>query len=323
MLNFHSFLAESIRRFIDLRRLSGTDYHSQELLLGTFDRFVVEQALADEPRVTRQLVEAYQQSLAALAPRTRGNRMCVVRQLCRYMAARDPHVYVPEPVRTIPSPEAHAPYLYSHEDVQALMAAAATLPPSGSLRPCTVRTLLGLLYSTGLRIGEAFALNLADFYPTQQRLFIAAGKYRKARWIPLALSVCQALANYVQRRLQVPPQEPQVPLFVNLRGCRLHHWGVNHDFHQLLARCGIARGRHTSPRLMDFRHTFAVTRLLAWYREGCDVNARLPALATYMGHVNIASTQHYLHPTTELLAQVDQRFHTHYLDHVKTQGGSS
>ena len=74
-------------------------------------------------------------------------------------------------------------------------------------------------------------------------------------------------------------------------------------------------------RARNKRHTFAVNRLLAWYREGCDVNARLPALATYPGHVDITSTQCYLHPTAELLAQVDQRFHTHYLDHVKTQGG--
>ena len=152
MLSFHSFLAEAIRRFIDLRRLSGTDYHSQALLLAAFDRFVAAHALGDEPQLSRQLLGAYQQSLAALAPRTRANRMCVVRQLCRYLAARDPCVFVPEPVRAIPSPGAHVPYLYSHEEVQALLAGAATLPPPGSLRPHTIATVLGLLYSTGLRI---------------------------------------------------------------------------------------------------------------------------------------------------------------------------
>ncbi len=111
-------------------------------------------------------------------------------------------------------------------------------------------------------------------------------------------------------------------MFVNLRRQRLHYHSVNRDFHRLLVHCDIARGKHTGPRLHD-RHTFTVNRLLAWYREGCDVNARLPALATYLGHVSIASTQHYLHPTAELMAQVDQRFHTHYLNHIKTQGGSS
>ncbi len=135
--------------------------------------------------------------------------------------------------------------------------------------------------------------------------------------------VRQAMRHITFHRLAAIPQGPQTPFFVNLRGHRLRHCSVNHDFHRLLAHCGIARGQHASPRLVDFRHTFAVTRLLAWYREGGDVNARLPALATYLGHVNIASTQLYLRPTAELLAQVDQRFHTPYLDHAKTQGGSS
>ena len=117
MLSFHSFLAEAICRFIALRRLSGTDYHSQALLLAAFDRFVVAHALGEEPQLSRQLLEAYQQSLSALAPRTRANRLCVVRQLCRYLAARDPCVSVPEPVRTIPSPGAHIPYLYRPEEI--------------------------------------------------------------------------------------------------------------------------------------------------------------------------------------------------------------
>lgn len=322
MLSLHSFLADSIRRFIALRRLSGTDYHSQALLLAAFDRFVAAHALGEEAQLSRQLLEAYQQSLSALAPRTRANRMCVVRQLCRYLAARDPCVFVPEPVRAIPSPGAHVPYLYSHEEVQALLAGAATLPPPGSLRPHTIATVLGLLYSTGLRIGEALALNPGDFYPGEQRLFIAAGKFHKARWLPLAPSVCQALQSYLQHRFAFTPQGLQAPLFVNLRGHRLHHCNINRDFQRLLAHCGIAEGQHASPRLQDFRHTFAVNRLLAWYREGCDVNAKLPALATYLGHVDITSTQCYLHPTAELLAQVEQRFHTHYLNHVKTQGGA-
>lgn len=319
MLMFHSFLAEAIWRFIDLRRLGGTDYHSQAVLLGAFDRFVAEQTLTDPPRITRALVDAYQRSLSALAPRTRSNRLCVVRQLCRYLAARDPQVYIPEPLRNIPARGEHLPYIYSAGEIQALMAAAAALPPPDSLRPQTNRTVLGLLYSTGLRIGEALALNLVDFQPLQQRLFVVAGKFRKARWVPLTPSVCRELDAYIQRRVQFRAPQPPAPLFINLCGRRLHHCSVNHDFHRLLAHCGMARG----PRLHDFRHTFAVNRLLSWYREGADLNARLPALATYLGHVNIASTQYYLQPTAELLAQVDQRFHAHYLNQVKTPGGAT
>jgi integrase len=91
----------------------------------------------------------------------------------------------------------------------------------------------------------------------------------------------------------------------------------------VLHACGIPWNRQSGPRLHDWRHSFAVHRLLAWYRDGEDVNARLPALATYMGHVDISSTQVYLQPTAELLGEVDHRFHDHFLSHVISKGSSS
>lgn len=91
----------------------------------------------------------------------------------------------------------------------------------------------------------------------------------------------------------------------------------------VLHACGIPWDRQAGPRIHDWRHTFAVHRLLAWYRDGEDVNARLPALATYMGHVDISSTQVYLQPTAELLGEVDRRFHDHFLNHVLSKGSLS
>lgn len=91
----------------------------------------------------------------------------------------------------------------------------------------------------------------------------------------------------------------------------------------MLGQCAIAQKNRLGPRIHDLRHTFAVHRLLAWYRDGADVNARLPWLATYMGHVDIASTHVYLHPTAELLEAVGRRFRSHYLQQVKTQGERS
>jgi integrase/recombinase XerD len=91
-------------------------------------------------------------------------------------------------------------------------------------------------------------------------------------------------------------------------------------FRGLLQKCGIAHHKRTGPRIHDLRHTFAVHRLLAWYRHGQDVNARLPALATYMGHVDISSTRIYLQPTAELLQQVNRRLRDHYLKNIRTEG---
>jgi len=320
VLKLQSLLAAQIQNFINLRRLSGTDYQSQAKLLGYFDRFLVEQYLS-EPRITRKITERYIESLSHLAPRTRYNRFCVVKQLCEYLARTNSEGYVPEPLKAIPSQGAHQPYIYSNSEIQALMAAASQLPHESSLRPHTYRTLLGLLHSTGIRIGEALALNLEHFHSEEQMLYIAEGKFRKARWVPLSGSTCRALEQYVRKRLQMKPRSLDSSLFLNQRSCQLHHCTVNQTFRQLLRQCGIHHSKHTGPRIHDIRHTFAVHRLLAWYRDGQDVNARLPWLATYMGHVDIHSTQVYLRATPELIEQVDQRFHNHYLHQVKPQGG--
>jgi site-specific recombinase XerD len=316
-----SSLAMPIEKFIALRRLSGTDYRGQTQLLGYFDRFLVE-AKANRPRLTREITDRYHDSLMHLAPRTRANRLCVVKQFGEYLARTDALSYVPEAPRGPSSRTAHTPYIYSLRQVRALLSAAADLPPPGSLRPQTYRTLLGLLYSTGIRIGEACALTLEDFHGDEQRLYIAAGKFHKARWVALSASTCRAVRQYVDRRLRRQPRALDSPLFLNERGRSLHQATVNHTFHRLLQRGGIAHHKLTGPRLHDLRHSFAVHRLLAWYRDGRDVNARLPWLATYMGHVDIQSTQVYLHATPELIEQVERRFHQHYLHHVKPLEGT-
>jgi site-specific recombinase XerD len=321
-LEFHSPLGPQVRHFISLRQLSGTDYQSQALLLSYFDRFLSEEKL-ETPPITRQITERYLQTLSHLSPRVQSNRFSVVRQLCLYLLRTDPLTYVPEPIRTIASQAAHQPYIYSEAEIGALLTAAAELPPPGSLRPLTYRTLLGLLYSTGIRIGEALALNLEDFYEAQRRLYIAEGKFRKARWVPLSTTTCRALQAYLDRRLRIKPRSPDSPLLLNQRSRRLHHVTVNQTFRRLLDRCAIPHSKHSGPRIHDLRHTFAVHRLLAWYRDGQDVNARLPWLATYLGHVDIHSTQVYLRATPELTEEVARRFHAYYLHQIQANGGQS
>jgi len=319
---FSSCLAPQMDRFINLRRLSGTDYHSQTLLLEYFDRFLIQHDF-NWPHITREITDSYQQGLTTLAPRTQGNRMCVIRQFCKYLAGSDPQNYVPGPLKMVRSHRAHQPYIYNSRQLRALLAAGSRLLPLGSLRPHTYPTLLGLLYSTGIRIGEAMALNLDDVQSSTQRLYIAEGKFRKARWVALSDSTGRALQHYIDIRFKSAPHSPDAPLLLNNRRRRLCYPTVNQTFRGLLQKCDIPHNKRTGPRIHDLRHTFAVHRLLAWYRQGQDVNARLPALATYMGHVDISSTQIYLQPTAELLEQVHQRFHNYYLNNIDPKGAQS
>jgi site-specific recombinase XerD len=321
-IELHSWLSEQIDQFIELRRLSGTDYSSQARLLGYFDHFLVEQH-PNGPSVTRHIIDHYLQSLSHLRPRVRFNRFCVIRQLCRYITQTEPRCHVPEPMRCVTAPEVFHPYIFSEQEIEVLLSAASALPPPESLRPHTYRTLFGLLYTTGIRIGEAFALTLKDFHNELDLLYIAEGKFRKARWVPLHPSTSRMLNQYIEYRLPNGPRAPDSPLFINLRAHSLRHCTVYHTFRQLLEKCGIPHNKHTGPRIHDLRHTFAVHRLLAWYRDKQDVNARLPALATYMGHVSVCSTHIYLRPTAELLEQVSNRFHNHYLHNLNAKGGIS
>lgn len=321
-IELHSWLSEQIGRFVELRRLSGTDYSSQARLLGYFDRFLVEQ-YPNGPVVTRHIIDHYLKSLSHLRPRVQYNRFCVVRQLCRHIAQTDPNCYVPDPIRCVLAKKVFHPYIFSEQEIGNLLSKTLTLPPPESLRPHTYRTLFGLLYTTGIRIGEAFALTLKDFNSELDLLYIAEGKFKKARWVPLHPSTSRVLNQYVEHRLQNGPRTPDSPLFINLRTHRLRHCTVYQTFRQLLEKCGIAHNKHTGPRIHDLRHSFAVHRLLAWYQDKQDVNARLPALATYMGHVSVCSTHIYLRPTAELLEQVGNRFHNHYLHNLKAKGGIS
>ncbi len=317
-LHFGSVLAAPMQRFVALRRLAGSDYGSQTRLPAYFDQFLRQRHFSAQ-FLGRDILDRYLNSLSHLAVRSRYNRFCVVRQFCEYWSQFEPRCEVPEAPRSVPSTSSTIPYIYTDRQIRDLLQAAEKLPPSNSLRPHTYRTLFGLLYTTGLRIGEALALNLNDVYEKTQRLHIREGKFRKARWIPLSVSTAAILQQYCDQRQKAALGSAPAPLFISLKYRRLHHSAVAGTWHTLLAQCGIHSQKKSRPRIHDLRHTFAVHRLLQWYRQGEDVHARLPSLSTYMGHVDIRSTQIYLQATPELLEEAHQRCLNHYRKNIKPQ----
>ncbi len=318
---FHSNLAIKMENFVALRRLSVTDYHSQTRLLMCFDHFLAKEKF-NKAYLSREIVQSYLSSLSHLHPRTRYNRFSVVSQFCRYLSRFEPLCYLPEGIRAAKE-TSRTPYIFTKSQLRDLLAEAAILKPPPSLRPYTYRTLFGLLYTTGLRIGEALALNIKDFYPDSRLLYIRQGKFHKSRWVPLVKSTCAVLQNYIQKRYNTLPLEEDAPLFVSLRNRRLSHCAVNHTFCYLLNKCLIHKNKDNGPHIHDLRHTFAVHRPLQWYHDGQDINTRLPALATYMGHVGIGSTQVYIQATPELIEQVHQRFRAYFHQNILNHGGLS
>ena len=232
-------------------------------------------------------------------------RLAMVRGFARYLAAHDPRTEVPA-LELLPAPRTarRVPYIYTDAEVCALMQMARTLH---GLKGATYATLLGLLAATGMRVGEAIALQRDDVDDLGGGLVVRHGKFGKSRELPLHPTTTAALRAYARERDRVL-RHPRSPSFLLSRaGTRLHYKNVHAAFLRLVHRVGLAPHRPPRPRLHDLRHTFAVTTLVRWYRAGLDVEARLPALSTYLGHVAPSSTYWYLTATPALLQLAQRR----------------
>ena len=303
-----SVLAPAMHELLKLRQALGFQDKTFVTLLASFDRFVSERGQTD-PWLTRESAEAWVSSNSQLKARARAHRFSALRVLGRFIADQYPQTYVPGPTPGLAS--TFRPHIYTPLEIQSLLAEAARLKPTGSLRPLTYVTLIGLLYCAGLRVSEALAFRLADVDLDEGLLTITKTKFHKSRAIPIEPDVTHALQAYVDaRRRYRHCTASEAPFFVNEWHRPCSYATVVATFLGIARRAGIrgAPGQQ-GPRLHDVRHSFAVHRLLAWYRDGGDVQARLPLLATYMGHVCLVSTQVYLDITAELLHEAARRFH--------------
>jgi integrase len=209
-------------------------------------------------------------------------------------------------------PQPFRPYINSEEELRRLFKAAGEFEtPRMALQGATLRPLLLLLYGAGLRISEALALTFADVDLTASLLTIRESKFYKTRLIPIGPRLTATLRAYANdRRQQGHTNDPASPFWVTRTGIAVTRGMAERAFVRLRTIAGIARedGARYQPRLHDLRHAMAVHRLVAWYREGADVQRLLPQLASYLGHVNVAATQRYLTMTPALLHQASRRF---------------
>ncbi len=318
-MNTHGFtscLAGKLDRFVDLKCCSGISRNRLVAKLGYFDCFLNSNEFHSQ-RINAPIVAQYLEHQAPLAAGTRYNRFCVVKQFCTYLTDSEPGSFIPDSIPSGRGGDVRKAHIYSNDEISSLISAASSLSPERPMRAETYATLIGLLCATGMRISEAIGLNIEDFHHDTGLLYIRDGKFSKSRWVPLSESAQQALKRYMDLRSLSPIHDPEAPLLINLWGKRLNYNTVYGTFRQLLVQAGLHSGTGPGPRIHDLRHTFAVSRLLKWYQDGEDVNARLPWLATYMGHVEIANTMVYLHATAELLEEVGNRFEAHYQTTIK------
>jgi integrase/recombinase XerD len=292
--------------YIAIRRAVGFKLRRAEGLLFSFVEFLEAERAA---RVTTQLALRWATQPPEATPGWWNSRLCVVRGFARYMSAIDPATEVPPAgLITRPGPGScrAEPYLYSPDEVSALMAAARSI--RSQFVAATCETLIGLLAVSGMRVGEALRLDTADLDWPRGVLAIRDAKFSRAREVPLHESTLDALRDYGCLRDQRYPQPRSVSFFVTRSGGRLSYGTVREHFGHLARTAGLQpRSARCRPRLHDLRHSFACATLEDWYRAGADVQAKLPLLSTYLGHIDPVSTYWYLSGKPELLALAASR----------------
>ena len=289
-------LLAAAQDYLALRRALGFKLHHETWWLPDFVAYLASHGSAT---ITTELALRWAQRPADADPSWWAKKLGAIRRFARHHHACDPRTEVPPPDLLPYRAQRQTPHIYSDEELTSLFEQARRLPYP--LTSATYTTILGLLTATGMRVGEALALDQQDVDWRQSLLTVRSSKFGKTRQLPLHHSTTSALRDYVQVRDRLCPRRRAPSLFVSRAGTRVFHQKFHHVFLRLIRLSGIGAGPGRRPRLHDLRHTFAVKTLSDWYRNGVDVEQRLPWLSTYLGHVNPISTYWYLTATPELL----------------------
>ena len=308
-----SQLAGDAQEFLRFKRAMGITYWRGEFVLNSFARFVA-QRWGDHGEV--ELDDAIMRWCARIAGRkavTLGNEFGVVRQLCLFRRRHDPTSYVPEHALAPIKESTFLPYIFSHEEVRQILALATSHHGRFIWAPM-LRALILVLYCTGLRLGEAVRLRMADIDLDRGILNIPHSKGR-ARIVAIRPDLVAELRTYLAERQRLLRErrrpEPEA-CFLRLDASPLPIGSASNAICRLLRQLGLKppSGR-VGARPYEFRHAFAVHRLTAWANERVDIHAKLPLLSAYLGHQNIIGTEVYLKATPQLLELASSRFEQH------------
>jgi integrase len=310
--NFSSHLSTDMKEFLRFKRALGYKYIRSAATLLSFDRFVAQCSRTGADGSLESLIYNWLARIEGRKPFTISSDLAVVRQFCLFLRRKDPRAFVPShDWISEPKTTQFRPYIFSRKEVLALLESTNSLRGS-RFRALSIRTLLLVLYCTGLRFGEALRLRPDDVDVDNRVLRIRETK-GKARFVPIRDDLCRELRKYVGERNRVAKRNPQTSFFVRTNGQSYSISAASYTVRFLLRRIGLkpAKGR-SGPRPYDLRHTFAVHRLTQWYRSGVDIHSRLPLLSAYMGHENILGTEDYLTATPDLLAIAGRRFESRF-----------
>lgn len=283
--------------YLSMRRSLGFKLRKEEEMLRGFISFFTAQKAS---YLTTKLALRWARKPKNTDPAWWTDRLSMLRGLARYWKTIDPRTEIP-PVRLlIPYYKRPSPHIYTDKEITKILATARELLTKDNV---TYWTLFGLLIVTGMRIGEALVLNDEDVDLKDGVITVQDAKLNKTRLLPLHSTTCRILRKYVQQRNQQYPRDKTTSFFVILDGKRLSHYMAWNTFKRLLIQAGLRTpSQQKGPRLHDLRHTFAVKALIEFYQEGQDIDRKIHALSTYLGHKGIRCTYWYLTAVPELMS---------------------
>lgn len=293
-------LEQHLERYLALRRSLGYELKEHGRVLPGFVRYAEAKG-----ETTVHITTAVAWAGLAGSDGQRGRRLSMVRGLARYLTAFDPATEVPPrgPFAVMAPSRRH---IFSGPEIAGLMRAAAGFGPAPFGQ--TIATVIGLMASTGLRPAEIRRLDCGHVDLTAGQLTVWHSKSGRSRRLPLHETTIGVLADYTAARDRAHPFSRDEAFFVDRKGWRLTALVLSTVFRELRLQCLDPAPAGQRPALLgDLRHTFAVSTLLAWHQAGADVQAQLPVLSAYMGHVNPAQTYWYLQATPELMALAAER----------------
>lgn len=309
-------LSQAITEYVALKRAMGAGFDSDARHLTALARAAGKNITVAD--LTEDHLRSYLAPKGALSSSWH-RKYVAVSGFNRFAIARGYTGSLPLPKLHPKKPQTFIPYILGREELRLLLDAIPYRRKDALLQPPTVRMILLLLYGAGLRLREALSLTLADVNFRESLLTIREAKFHKSRLVPMGPHLRHAMTFYFRwRDEQGHLRRNNAPFFVMRSGAPVNHDTLRGCFEILRDRVGLRKkGTGQKPRLHDLRHSFAVHRLVSWYRQGADVQSLLPKLATYLGHVCISSTQTYLTMTPELLQEASARFEKYALPAVQ------
>jgi integrase/recombinase XerD len=303
-------LADALQRFLAWKRAAGYRYRAEGESLPALDRFLSSRVSSEDPVITPDIVRQFVARRGHESETTRAHRLALIRQICRFLALEDPRVQVPGPrlLGIVRCP--FRPRVLTREEARRFLAACSALPPArrSPLRGIVMGSALALLLLAGLRAGEALRLTRQDVDLSLAVLRIRDTKFGKTRLVPIAPDLASRLARCRAEVERGVGSGRDVPFFPGPLGRPYSLTALRDAFLRVLRLADIPRstgGRRL--RVHDLRHSYVALRMLAWCQQDADLGAMLPILATYLGHVGLASSQRYLQLTPDLLGEVIRR----------------